>query len=146
MKKYLVCILVCLVMIISCDGSGSGGGSSDDDSSNAPKITEFEFRLEPLSDVVPASFNVGDDIWMTFGFRDKDKDIESYVLTIKDATTLAVILAETDYPLGLEMSSESDFLYTPVDSSAPGTFRYEFYMKDKAGNRSETIIKNLTIN
>lgn len=146
MKKYLVCILVCLVMIISCDGSGSGGGSSDDDSSNAPKITEFEFRLEPLSDVVPASFNVGDDIWMTFGFRDKDKDIESYVLTIKDATTLAVILPETEYPLGLEMDSEGDFLYTQADSSAPGTFRYEFYMKDKAGNRSETIIKNLTIN
>ena len=44
------------------------------------------------------------------------------------------------------MSSEGDFLYTPVDSSAAGTFRYEFYMKDKAGNRSELKIKNLTIN
>ena len=144
MKKYLVCILLfCSIMIISCGGSGGG---SDDDGNNAPEITEFEFRLDPLSDVIPASFNVGDDIWMTFGFRDKDKDIYSYVLTIKDATTLAVILAETEYPLGLEMDSEGDFLYTQADSSAPGTFRYEFYMKDKAGNKSKLIIKNLTIN
>ena len=128
-------------MIISCGGSGGG---SDDDSNNAPEITEFEFRLDPFSDVIPASFNVGDDIWMSFGVRDKDKDIEFYVLTIKDATTLAVIMAETEYQL--EVSDEADFLYTQADSSVPGTFRYEFYIKDKAGNKSGLIIKNLTIN
>ena len=53
-------------------------------------------------------------------------------------------MAETEYQL--EQTDETEFLYTSVDSSISGTFRYEFYIKDKAGNTSSTLIRNLTIN
>ena len=147
MKKYYLFLIIAFCFIaFSCSGSG---GSSDSNgeatpANTAPVISEFEFRLDPLSDTVPTSFNVGDDIWMTFVVSDKDKDIQSYILTIKDATTLTIIMAETEYPM--EQTDETEFLYTPVDSDTPGTFRYEFYIKDKAGNTSSTLIRNLTIN
>lgn len=140
MKKHLICIIIlCLTMIISC------GGSSSDDGNNAPEITEFEFRLDPFGDEIPSSFNVDDNILMTFLVKDKDKDLYSYCLTIKNATTLAIVLPETEYLLELEGADEIEYLYTPVDSSTSGTFTYEFYVKDKAGNKSETIKKNLII-
>ena len=87
---------------------------------------------------------MGDDIWLTFVVSDKDKDIQSYFLTIKDATTLTIIMDETEYQL--EQADVTEFFYTSADSGISGTFRYEFYIKDKAGNKSSTLIRNLTIN
>ncbi|MBQ3713006.1 MAG: hypothetical protein II890_03535 [Spirochaetia bacterium] len=141
MKKYYQFLIVVICFIaLSCDGGGSGGG----DSNAAPEIKELEFRSDPFSETVPASFNVGDDIWLTFVVSDKDKDIQSYFLTIKDASTLTIIMDETEYQL--EQADVTEFFYTPVDSSISGTFRYEFYIKDKAGNTSNILSKNLIIN
>ena len=143
MKKYfLVLIIVLSFFVFSC--SGSGGGSDSDGENTAPVVKEFEFRSDPYSDTVPASFDVGNDIYMTFAVSDKDKDIKSYFLTIRDTTTLAIIMDKTEYEL--EQTDETHFFYTQVDSSAAGTSTYEFYLTDKAGNTSTTIKKNLIIN
>ena len=50
---------------------------------------------------------------MTFVFSDKDKDIKSYCLTIKDADTLTVIMPEAEYTL--EQTEETHYQYTAVD-------------------------------
>ena len=140
MKKYLILItILCSLMVISCSSSGGGGGDE------APVIHDLSLFADPGDVIETTNYSIGDVIYLAFVVYDEDKDVKSAVLSVKDATTLAVIEPETEVAMDKQTDKEEVY-YTYFSPDEAGTFKIYLYVKDKAGNTSNLLSKNLTVN
>ena len=140
MKKCLVFItLLCSLIVISCGSSGGGGGDE------APVIRDLSLFADPGDFLETTTFNVGDVVYLAFVVYDEDKDVKSAVLSVKDAATLAVVEPETEVAMDKQTEKEEVY-YTYFTPDEAGSFKIYLYVKDKAGNTSNLLSKNITIN
>ena len=140
MKKCLFFItLLCSLIVISCGSSGGGGGDE------APVIRDLSLFADPGDVLETTTFNVGDVVYLAFVVYDEDKDVKSAVLSVKDATTLAVVEPETEVAMDKQTDKEEVY-YTYFSPEEAGSFKIYLYVKDKAGNTSNLLSKNITIN
>ncbi len=140
MKKYLILFTIfCSLLVTSCSSSGGGGGDE------APVIHDLSLFADPGDVIETTNYSIGDVIYLAFVVYDEDKDVKSAVLSVKDATTLAVIEPETEVAMDKQTDKEEVY-YTYFSPDEAGTFKIYLYVKDKAGNTSNLLSKNLTVN
>jgi hypothetical protein len=140
MKKYLILFTIfCSLLVTSCSSSGGGGGDE------APVIHDLSLFADPGDVIETTNYSIGDVIYLAFVVYDEDKDVKSAVLSVKDATTLDVIEPENEVAMDKQTDKEEVY-YTYFSPDEAGTFKIYLYVKDKAGNTSNLLSKNLTVN
>ena len=138
-KLFLFFTIAFCLFVLSCSGSGGGGGDE------APVIHDLSLFADPGDVLETTTFNVGDVVYLAFVVYDEDKDVKSAVLSVKDATTLAVVEPETEVAMDKQTEKEEVY-YTYFTPDEAGTFKIYLYVKDKSGNTSNLLSKNITIN
>ena len=102
MKKYLILFtILCSLLVISCDSSSGGGGGDE-----APFIHDLSLFADPGDVIETTNYSIGDVIYLAFVVYDEDKDVKSAVLSVKDATTLAVVDPETEVAMDKQTDKE----------------------------------------
>ena len=141
MKKiFLFLMIVFCLFVFSCSGGGGG-----DDGNEAPVIHDFSLFADPGDVIETTNYSIGDVIYLSFVVYDEDKDVKAAVLSVKDATTLAVVEPETEVAMDKQTDKEEVY-YTYFSPEEAGSFKIYLYVKDKAGNTSNLLSKNLTVN
>ena len=138
MKRLILLIaILCSFAFISCSSRGSGD--------EAPVIYNLSIFADPGDPYETTTYSIGDVVYLAFVVYDEDKDVESAVLSVKDAASLAVIEPETEIAMAEQSDKKSVYNYYFSPDEA-GSFKLYLYVKDKAGNKSNILSKNITVN
>ncbi len=141
MKKFFLFLsIIFCISVLSCSG---GGGDGDDD--NAPFIQNLTLLADPGDYIETTSFSVGDVVYVAFEAYDEDKDIKSAIAIFYDAATLDF---KGEVELALPKQTDKGMLYFLTfipEAGDIGTSKLYLYIKDKSGNESNVLNKNITV-
>ena len=140
MKRSTIWMLVAfLFFVVSCGGGGSDTSSSSGPVSTAPGISNLTFT--------PTSVQVGDGggaatVTGSVEFIDKEGDLTTLKIRSTDGTVADVELT-SDYN---GLTSGTIPVIVIVDTSTAGSFPFQVWVVDAAGNSSNELSGTFTVN
>ena len=140
MKKYLPLTIVCLAAIFMLlAGCGSSGGGSSDNIGD-PQISNLKAKAHQNDFYEILSFPVGSTVYFEFTEYDEDLDINKIYAEVKKDGTVPI---EYEYSVS-QPSVECNMIFHR-DFNVPGTYIVKIKVKDKDGNESNILSKEIIV-
>ena len=140
MKKYLPLTIVCLAAIFMLlAGCGSSGGGSSDNIGD-PQISNLKAKAHQNDFYEILSFPVGSTVYFEFTEYDEDLDINKIYAEVKKDGTVPI---EYEYSVS-QPSVECNMIFHR-DFNVPGTYIVKIKVKDKDGNESNVLSKEIIV-
>jgi len=144
MKKNFAFVLGVLLIfgfvLVSCSSGHSG---------TAPKVTVTSYAyVDGGTDkwIAKTEFAVNEKIGFKIQITDPDKDIKRYGYTVKKGGNIWTPNTERDlYSIPNSDTYTQGVSYWSFDSNNTGTYTFEAYAFDLAGNKSDTATTTFTV-